>query len=135
MAIPEVQGGVVLIETGLATALGTINGYSGRVFPLIAPEAFQLPYATYQLISNDRLKTLSGYTSGLFADYQINFYGTTYSAVKTAANSWISYIKNFTGSMGTVTVQSVEVTNEIDDSDYVGSVIRYRSIVECKFYY
>ena len=123
------------IYSGLRTAIGNnVSGYSSRVFPMVAPESFALPYATYQQTYTNRLKTLSGYTGGLFVDYQFNFYATTYIAARTAADSWISYIKNFSGVLGSETVQSVQVINEMDDFEIVGTT-RYRTIIECRFYY
>jgi hypothetical protein len=124
------------IYAGLKTAIGAnVTGYSNKVYPLIAPEGTTLPYATYQQTFTNRLKTLSGYTGGLFVDYQFNFYATTYVAARTAADLWIAYIKNFSGTLGAESVQSVQVLNEMDDMDMVGSVTRYRTIIECRFYY
>ena len=138
MAIFEMQGGAIRLSiyAGLKTEIGAnVTGYSGRVFPLIAPEGFSLPYATYQQTFTERLKTLSGYTGGLFVDYQINFYASTYVSARTAADLWISYIKNFSGTLGDESVSSVQVLNEFEDMDNVGSKARYRTIIECRFYY
>jgi len=124
------------IYAGLKTAIGAnVTGYLNKVFPLVAPEGAALPYATYQQTNTDRLKTLSGYTGGLFVDYQFNFYATTYIGARNAADLWIEYIKNFSGTLGAESVQSVQVINEFEDMDYVGSVARYRTIIECRFYY
>jgi hypothetical protein len=124
------------IYAGLKTQIGSnVTGYNNKVFPLVAPEGTTLPYATYQQTFTNRVKTLSGYTGGLFVDYQINLYATTYIATRTAADLWIAYIKNFSGSLGDETVQSVQVLNEFEDMDYVGSAARYRTIIECRFYY
>ena len=124
------------IYAGLKTAIGAnVTGYLNKVFPLVAPEGTTLPYSTYQQINTSRKNTLSGYTGGLFVDYQFNFYATTYIAARTAADLWISYIKNFTGALGAETVEAVQIVNEMDDMDYVGSVARYRTVIECKFYY
>jgi hypothetical protein len=124
------------IYAGLKTAIGAnVAGYSGKAFPLVAPEGTALPYATYQQIGTNRLQTLSGYTGGLFTDYQFNFYSNTYVAAVTAADAWVEYIKNFTGTLGDEFVQSVSVLNTFEDMDYVGSIARYRVIVECRFYY
>ena len=123
------------IYTGLKTAIGNnVSGYSARVFPMVSPESFSLPYATYQQTYTNRLNTLSGYTGGLFVDYQINFYATTYIAARTAADFWISHIKNFSGVLGDETVQSVEIINEMDDMEVIGTT-RYRTVIECRFYY
>jgi len=136
MVIPQMSGGGSLsIYAGLKTAIGAnVSGYNTRVFPMVAPESFALPYATYQQTNTNRLKTLQGYTGGLFVDYQINFYATTFILARNAADSWISYIKNFSGVLGDNTVQSVQVINEMDDFEIVGTT-RYRTIIECKFYY
>ena len=123
------------IYAGLKTAIGSnVSGYNARVFPMVTPESFALPYATYQQTNANRLKTLQGYTGGLFVDYQFNFFATTYIAARTAADSWISYIKNFSGVLGSETVQSVQVINEMDDFEIVVTT-RYRTIIECRFYY
>ena len=136
MVVSKMQGGGnVSIYAGLKTAIGeNVTGYTDKVFPQVAPEKCLLPYATYQQINTNRLKTLSGYTGGLFVDYQFNFFATTYIAARTAADSWISYIKNFSGVLGSETVQSVQVINEMDDFEIVGTT-RYRTIIECRFYY
>ena len=121
---------------GLKTAIGAnVTGYSGKVFPNIAPEGLALPYATYQKINNDSAQTLSGYTGYTAIDYQITFYANTYLAADEAAKAWKQYIKNFSGNFGTNTIQAVKILGEFDDSDYVASKIRYKSMVDCRFYY
>lgn len=121
---------------GLRTAISSnTTGYSNKVYPLVVPEGISLPYATYQQINIDRLQTLQGYTGALWEDYQINFYNTTYLGARAAADEFIEYIKNFTGTMGDYTIQATIIENEFEDFDEASSVFRYRVIVEIKFYY
>lgn len=121
---------------GIKSAIGAnVTGYSGKVFPLVAPEGTALPYATYQKIVGDSAQTLSGYTGYTGKNYQISFYADTYIAADTAAQAWKNYIKNFNGGFGSNTIQAVSILGETEDSEYVGSKIRYRSIVDCRFYY
>lgn len=102
---------------------------------MVAPEGFNLPYATYQQINIDRFKTLTGYTGALREDYQLNFYNDTYLGARVAADEYIAYIKNFTGAMGDFTIQETTIENEFEDFDLVSSKFRYRVIVEIKFFY
>ena len=125
-----------MIYSGLKTAIGAnVTGYSNKVYPLIAPEGTALPYATYQQLFTERIKTHDGYNKEGSMNYQFNFYSSTFIASKTAASQFIEYFKNFRGALGTDNIQDVEVLNEFDDMDYVGSVARYRTIVEIKFHY
>jgi hypothetical protein len=121
---------------GLKAAIGAnVTGYSGKVFPLVAPEGSVLPYATYQQINDDPLQTLSGYSGYTAIDYQITFYANTYLAAESAAKAWKAYIKNFSGAFGTNSIQAVKIIGGSDDSDYVASKIRYKNMVDCRFYY
>lgn len=121
---------------GLRTAISSnVTGYSNKVFPLVAPEGQNLPYATYQQTNIDRLQTIQGYTGGLWEDYQISFYNTTFLGARAATDEFIDYIKNFTGTMGDYTIQATIIINEFEDFDLVSSKMRYRVILEIRFYY
>ena len=122
--------------SGFKTLIGAnVTGYNKKVFPLTAPEGIALPYATYQQIFTDMIKTLDGYEGEGWDDYQFDFYSSTYIGAKTASSEWLEFIKNYSGTIGAVTVSNVEIINRFEGSDYVAGKIRYRNTVELKIYY
>ena len=122
--------------SGFKTLIGSnVTGYSKKVFPLTAPEGINLPYATYQQIFTDMIKTLDGYEGEGWSDYQFDFYNNTYVGAKTASDEWFAYIKNYSGTIGAVNVTDVELINGFDSKDYVAGKIRYSHTIELKFYF
>lgn len=121
---------------GLRNAISNnVSGYLNKVYPLVAPEGTNLPYATYQQINIDRLQTIQGYTGALWEDYQINIYADTYLGARNSADEFINYIKNYTGAFGDYTIQATIIINEFEDFDEVSSKFRYRVIIEIRFFY
>lgn len=99
----------------------------------MAPEAYALPYCVYSQTNSEHLKTFTGYGGEKSVEYQFDFYDTTRLAAKASAEMFVDYIKNFRGTLGTANVQDVEIVYEDDSDVFVGSQIRYISIVELKF--
>ena len=111
-----------------------VTGLDNKVFPSIAPESQALPYCTYHQIYNEPLKTLDGHLTESFLTFQFDFYANTYVSARTIANEWIEYIKDYSGLIGTYTISNTEILNNFDDVENISSTMRYKAIVELKFY-
>lgn len=72
----------------LLTTTTTITATMGnRIYPVRAPQNVAFPYAVYQRISGGQLSGLEGYLTLENPRIQIDVYSTSYSQVKTLAES------------------------------------------------
>ena len=74
------------IETDLYTTLSTTAGVtaicSTRIYPSLAPESAALPYLTYQLITGDRINTITGVDDMTRKRIQMSCHASTYAESK-----------------------------------------------------
>lgn len=62
---------------------GLQSTFSGRLYPQVAPDTVQLPYAVYAVVSQVPQSVLKG-TPGLFQTrLQLDIFGVTYASVQT----------------------------------------------------
>ncbi len=121
-----------MFEQGLQTAIKAIVP---KTYPIMAPETTRPPYATYELISSNRLKDFDGYHGTIEGTYQITVVGVTYGYCKEKIEAIIDLLQNFTGAIGGTgpVVQNVDVLNEFED--YENTIQQYTAAVELRFFY
>lgn len=78
------------IETGLYSELTTDVDVaalvSTRVYPLTLPQGYTLPAITYQRVSTERLRDLTGSSGWVMARFQIDCWAASYSAARGLAD-------------------------------------------------
>jgi len=88
-----------------------------------APEGAALPYVIYGRTSTQRETIMAGATAFNMrpsAQFSVLLYASTYSGVKSLADSVRSALHNFNGTANGVTIRECLITEELDGSpDYL----------------
>lgn len=95
-------------STPIAAVVGT------RVYPMLVPQGAAYPAITYQIVSNNHIRSHGGSSQLAYVRVQIN----SWAATAAAADSLQELIRNrmdgYAGTMGSVTVQSCFLDGERD---------------------
>ena len=109
------------IEDGLFYYLTHNVGVSAivasRVYPLVMAQKTTLPAITYQTPALKPDRNLAGNTGRMTATIQLNAWAETYTAVKALAKALRSALNDYSGAMGSDTVQRSGVQSETDGWD------------------
>ena len=85
------------IETDLYTTLSNDAGVtaicSTRIYPGMAPESVTLPYITYQMVSGERIDTVTGVGDMTRKRIQINCNADTYAIAKSLSAAVIAALE------------------------------------------
>ena len=104
-----------MIETGLKSFLtSAATSAAGRIYPLVLPQAPVLPAMTYQRVSGNRVKSLSGPSGLAHPRFQIDCWGATYNEAKTLAQEVRRVIDGYRGQMGSIRVGGAIVLSDRD---------------------
>jgi hypothetical protein len=108
-------------EQWLKAAIETAGGC--LAYPMEAPEGAALPYVIYGRTSTQRETIMAGPTPvnvNPSAQFSVLLYATTYSGVKTLADSIRAALHNFNGTASGVTIRQCLILEELDGSpDYL----------------
>jgi hypothetical protein len=108
----------VTLEQGLVAHLQSDAGVSAlvetRIYPLVVPQDATLPALAYQRISGPRDHAHDGPTGLARARVQLTYVASTYAAAKELAEAARAALDGFSGTMGTVSVDSCSLDNEVD---------------------
>lgn len=106
------------IEEGLYDFLSTDGGISAlvstRVYPGTLPQNWTAPAISYQRISGNRVRNLSGPAGRAAPRIQIDCWADSYSGSKALATAVRSAMDGYAGLMGTTTVGSVVLESDLD---------------------
>jgi len=109
------------IEDGLFYYLTNNAGVSAivgtRVYPLVMAQKTTLPAVTYQTTALRPDRSLDGNTGRMTATIQINAWAETHVAVKSLAEALRTALNDYSGAMGSDTIQRSRVLNETDGWD------------------
>ena len=99
-------------------AKGAIEAASGcQAFPLIAPEAYPLPYIVYGRNSTARESIMVGPRAVMVAPaatFQVEIYAATYTEAKTLADFVRQALHNFNGQAYGLTIRQCLLVEERD---------------------
>ena len=97
--MPVVRFGEVVFATlAAAPAVVALVGTPPRVYPSVAPQSSQLPVVVYQVIDEQRIESLGGFTSGTRnARVQVDVYAETYTAAQALADAVAAALGALTG--------------------------------------
>jgi len=107
MDIETVLVAYLLAHTGTKALIGT------RLYPDVLPQEEPLPALVYQSISDVKLHSLTGQYGLEQPIYQITVYGATRATAKAVAAQVKSALCDYSGDMGGITVQKIELQTEL----------------------
>lgn len=109
------------IEDGLYKYLCADAGVSAivssRVYPLVMPQKTTLPATTYQTTALKPDRNLAGNTGRMTATIRINAWAETYTEAKNLAEALRTALNDYSGAMGSDTIQRSGVESETDGWD------------------
>lgn len=119
-----------MIESGLYSFLSGNTNFSAvagnRIYPVILPQNATFPCITYRIEGDERGFNFSDGQEGFVgASIQIDAWGESYKSAKALAEILRSELMNYSGLMGSVSVNRVFVDTPIDI--YEDRVERFRS--------
>jgi len=92
----------------------TTNSTGNAIYSLFIPETGTLPCVVFQRISDSRLITMSGPSHLVDARFQLTLWHTSYGNAKTSAEALITLLDGFHSTMGTTTIQYIELVSQTD---------------------
>ena len=105
-------------ETRLTARLKAAAGVTALVgtktFPVMAPDKTELPYITYQTISDQSINHATGATEGNRDRIQVDCWGATYAAAKALAEAVKEALKNWTDTTGSPHITSCHYQDGTD---------------------
>jgi len=107
------------LEEGLYSYLSTYAGLTAlvnlKIHPLMKPQDTELPAVVYTKLSNDRLRSPVGGNWGMQnVTYQLAAYADTFAEAIAIREQLHAALLNYTGLMGTVTVQGCFSVGEVE---------------------
>jgi len=111
----------MIIEDGLFSYLSNNAGVaaivSNRIYPLVMAQKTTLPAITYQTTALRPDRSLAGNTGRMAATIQINAWAGTHVAVKQLAEALRAALNDYSGAMGSDTIERSRVETETDGFD------------------
>jgi len=108
----------VPVETAIYSVLcadGTVSPLVGtRIYPEVAPPGAALPHIVYTRISTPRIRSLGGTSGLLYPRFQIVSWASSYSGAKALADAVRNALDDYSGVVGTITVEDVYIEDEGD---------------------
>lgn len=131
MEIGDALVAYLLAYPGLAALIGT------KLEPDSMPPGAALPYVTYMTVSDVKDHTLQGISELEHPVYQFTSYATTKASARAIVNQIKAALSDYHGTMSGVTVQYIQLVNELPSS-YVsadGLIKTFTHDLEFKIYY
>ena len=88
-----------------------------RIYPLNVPDGIGMPYVTYQLISNQKLKNKDRETSWQEIRLQIDCYADHYDQVTNLADAVSDVLSYYSGNVDDVSIDVITFEDENDLSE------------------
>jgi len=111
----------MIIEDGLYNYLSNNAGVaaivSNRIYPLVMAQKTTLPAITYQTTALRPDRGLDGNSGRMTATIQINAWAETHVEAKNLAEALRAALNDYSGAMGSDTIQRSRVENETDGFD------------------
>ena len=110
------------MEEALTSILSTVAG--GRRYWVQAPQSLSTrPYVVMHRVGGSRDMHLKGPSRLVFSRVQVDVYGESYSSTKTVARAVRDAVSGFSGTIGGVQIQRINVESERDlPDDDVGEI-------------
>lgn len=121
------------IRTYLLTQTGVTDLIGSRIYAMKLPKKAVFPSLTYSTISSVRTRSHSGDSSLTTPRIQLSCWGEKYQDCKDLAAELVSSLESYKGLMGSTTVYSSFVENELDLYDSESKV--YHVPVDVKIRY
>ena len=86
-----------------------------KVFPMIVPTSAQMPFATYQRSSVNRLSSINIAPGAPTVSIDVNFYAERYSEVRAIADAARELLDHLQTTSQGVTVSNVTIEDESED--------------------
>ncbi len=112
---------LITSNSGYAALAGT------RLYPLLLPDNYILPAATYQVVSSIETVTLDGKAS-VRSRYQIDCMGATFGAASALRSAIITAANGYTGTVNGTYITLITKISHSDHFDHDG--LMYRCMVE-----
>ena len=126
------------IEDGLYSYLkinaGVAAIVSSRIYPLVMAQKTALPAITYQTTALKPDRNMAGNTGRMTATIQLNAWAETYIEVKTLAEALRAALNDYSGAMGSDTIQRSGVESETDGWDEETGFFRVGMQVKIIYY-
>ena len=107
----------------LSTYAGLVALVSKRIYPIVMPLNCILPAVSYQRISTERVHAFSSDTALTAATFQVSSWAKSdtvrkgYSHTQLISEQVRKALQNYSGSMGSMTVNAVLLIGELTDYD------------------
>lgn len=85
------------------------------VYPMLVPSSAELPFATYQRSSIERLQTLAAAVGVPTSTIELDIYCSSYSQARELGDEVKTLLDHYRGTTLGVTVANVTITNESED--------------------
>ena len=119
------------MEEALTSLLSTVAG--GRRYWVRAPQSLSTrPYIVMHRVSGNRDMSLKGPTRYVQSRVQVDIYDDSYSGAKTVARAVRDAVSGFSGTIGGVQIQRINVDSERDlPADDAGEITQlYRTSID-----
>ena len=96
----------------------TVNALIGaKIYPDNAPQGAALPYVTYFRASGPRVRSLKGPSGLSHPRIQLDVLAASRASAKAIASAIRNLVDGYRGAMGSLTVQTIRVENDMDFSE------------------
>lgn len=91
----------------------TITNACSRIYAIAAPADVAFPLITYMEVSNDRIRSWDGTNPLIQAQVVVDVWAATKLDAANIANVILSELEDYTGSMGTKTIEQCDIENAV----------------------
>ncbi len=113
----------------LSTYAGLVSLVSTRIYPIDIPQDKTYPCVAYEMASSPRVHAMGSDPGLKYPRYNFYCWGSTPASARAVAAQVIAALQDFTGTMGTVSVQRIFLEDEYD-GDFDPMLNRYCRVVE-----
>ena len=110
------------IKVALATKLESITALvalvSTRIYSVKLPQDFTLPAVCFRMIGDETARTLSGHGGKARTTFEISYCADSDTDAETGGEIIRKALDGFSGTVSTVRIQSISMTDRRDDYDY-----------------
>lgn len=106
---------------------------SGRLYPSRRPQGALLPAVTYIDVSDEKLHTLAGQSKQESPVKQFTVYAATKPSAKAVANQIKSALVDYSGTMGGLVIQKIELKNEFSSTEENSDGTGFENTIDLEF--